>query len=63
MKFKILNLIWNELNSFEGKITEGTVYSGRNRPTCFRLALPLGLVAHLNGNRGAESGSPTAAGR
>jgi hypothetical protein len=28
-----------------------------------RLAQPLGLVAQLNENRGAESGSPTAAGR
>jgi hypothetical protein len=63
MKFRNLNLIWNELNYFEGKITNGIVYLGRNRAACFMLAQPLGLVAHLNGNRGAESGSPTAAGR
>jgi hypothetical protein len=36
MKFRNLNLIWNELNYFEGKITEGTVHSGPNRPAQIR---------------------------
>jgi hypothetical protein len=35
------------------------VQTGRNWSACFGLAQPLGLVAHLSGDRGGRSGTAT----
>jgi hypothetical protein len=32
-----------------------TVQTGQNWPACFGLAQPLGLVAHLSGDKGGRS--------
>jgi hypothetical protein len=39
-----------------------TMQTGQNWPTCFRRAQPLGLVAHLSGDRGGRSANGGAGG-
>jgi hypothetical protein len=39
-----------------------TVQTGQNWPACFGLAQPLGLVAHLSGDRGGCSANGGAGG-
>jgi hypothetical protein len=42
-----------------------TVRTGQNWPACFGLAQPLGLVAHLSGDKGGRSangGGPAGSG-